>query len=66
MSKIYIHNPRCSKSRQGLNILSEKGIKFEIHEYLKTPLTKKSRGYIRSADKNLFSERVYENQRKVI
>ena len=46
MSKIYIHNPRCSKSRQGLNILSEKGIKFEIHEYLKTPLTKKTLGEI--------------------
>ena len=42
MSKTYIHNPRCSKSRQGLSILSEAGIKFDIHEYLKTPLSKKT------------------------
>lgn len=36
--KIY-HNPRCSKSRQALNLLQEKGIKPEIIEYLKTPPT---------------------------
>ncbi len=34
--KIY-HNPRCSKSRQTLALLEEKGIKPEIVEYLKTP-----------------------------
>ena len=38
--KLY-HNPRCSKSRQGLSILREKGLDFEIVEYLKNPLTKK-------------------------
>lgn len=32
--KIY-HNPRCSKSRTALNLLTEKGIKPEIKEYLK-------------------------------
>ena len=37
--KIY-HNPRCSKSRDSFNLLSEKGIEFETIEYLKTPLTK--------------------------
>ena len=36
--KIY-HNPRCGKSRQTLAILQEKGIKVEIIEYLKIPLT---------------------------
>lgn len=36
--KIY-HNPRCSKSRQALSILHDKGIEPEIIEYLKTPLT---------------------------
>jgi len=38
--KIY-HNPRCSKSRQGLAILKEAKMDFEIIEYLKNPLSKK-------------------------
>ncbi len=37
--KIY-HNPRCSKSRNSFNLLTEKGLEFETIEYLKTPLTK--------------------------
>ena len=28
------HNPRCSKSRQALNLLSERGIEFEEFRYL--------------------------------
>ena len=36
--KIY-HNPRCSKSRQTLNIIREAGQEPEIVEYLKTPPT---------------------------
>jgi arsenate reductase (glutaredoxin) len=35
--KIY-HNPRCSKSRQTLELLKGSGIEPEIVEYLKTPL----------------------------
>ncbi len=35
-TRIY-HNPRCSKSRQTLQMLAEKGIAPEIIEYLKTP-----------------------------
>ncbi len=35
---IYLHNPRCSKSRQGLKLLEEKGVEFEVREYLKNPL----------------------------
>ncbi len=31
------HNPRCSKSRQTLELLTDKGISPEIIEYLKTP-----------------------------
>lgn len=29
------HNPRCSKSRQTLNLLLEKGVEPEVVEYLK-------------------------------
>jgi arsenate reductase (glutaredoxin) len=36
--KIY-HNPRCSKSRQTLQLLQDKGIKPEIIDYLKAPPT---------------------------
>ena len=32
------HNSRCSKSRAALDLLTEKKQKFEIVEYLKTPL----------------------------
>lgn len=31
------HNPKCSKSRQTLELLREKGVKPRIIEYLKTP-----------------------------
>ena len=37
--KIY-HNPRCTKSRQTLALLTDRGIKPEVVEYLKTPPTK--------------------------
>ncbi|MFK7981820.1 MAG: arsenate reductase (glutaredoxin) [Saprospiraceae bacterium] len=37
--KIY-HNPRCSKSRQTLNLIKENGVEPEIVLYLKTPPTK--------------------------
>lgn len=33
------HNPRCSKSRQTLQLLQDKGITPEIKEYLKNPPT---------------------------
>lgn len=36
--KIY-HNPRCSKSRQTLELLNDNGVNAEIVEYLKTPLS---------------------------
>lgn len=36
--KIY-HNPRCSKSRQAVALLTEAGVEFDIIEYLKTGLS---------------------------
>jgi len=35
---IVYHNPRCSKSRQTLQLCEEAGSEVEIIEYLKTPL----------------------------
>ena len=37
---IIYHNPRCSKSRQTLQLLRKEGIEPTIVEYLKTPLAK--------------------------
>ena len=36
--KIY-HNPRCSKSRQGLAILQDAQVEPEIINYIKNPIT---------------------------
>ena len=37
MAVTIYHNPRCSKSRQALALLQDKGIEPEIVEYLKHP-----------------------------
>ncbi len=37
MTTTIYHNPRCSKSRQTLGLLQERGIEPEIIEYLVTP-----------------------------
>lgn len=38
MSDVIIyHNPRCSKSRQTLDLLQEKGVNTDVVEYLSTP-----------------------------
>ncbi len=39
MAVTIYHNPRCSKSRQTLALLQERGVDIEIIEYLKTPPT---------------------------
>ena len=39
MLTIY-HNPRCSKSREGLQLLEELNEPFTVIKYLDTPLTK--------------------------
>lgn len=40
MITIY-HNPRCRKSREGLEIVENSGEKFEVKEYLKEPPSEK-------------------------
>lgn len=40
MVTIY-HNPRCRKSREGLQLVEASGVPHEIRLYLKEPLTKK-------------------------
>ncbi|MBT3585144.1 MAG: arsenate reductase (glutaredoxin) [Halobacteriovoraceae bacterium] len=39
MSYTYYHNPRCSKSRQGLALLEERELDFEVVLYLQNPPT---------------------------
>ena len=39
MAVVIYHNPRCSKSRQTLSLLEERGIDPQIVEYLQTPPT---------------------------
>jgi arsenate reductase len=39
MAVVIYHNPRCSKSRETLALLNDKGIKPKVIEYLKTPPT---------------------------
>ena len=40
MITIY-HNSRCSKSREGLEIIKNSNIEYEVVEYLKKPLNEK-------------------------
>lgn len=43
--KIY-HNPRCTKSRETLQILESENADFEVVKYLDTPLDKKELKHI--------------------
>ena len=41
MEKVIVwHNPRCSKSRNGIKYLDEKGVEYETRRYLDNPPTK--------------------------
>ncbi len=40
MSYTLYHNPRCSKSRETLALLKDKGLNFNVLEYLNTPPTR--------------------------
>lgn len=41
MPLIIYHNPRCSKSRETLELLKDKSLKPKVIEYLKDPPTAK-------------------------
>src|SRR5689334_18380114 len=39
MTDVFLHNPRCSKSRAALALLREAGIELPLREYLEDPLS---------------------------
>lgn len=39
MNDVFLHNPRCSKSRAALELVRESGVELPIREYLDQPLT---------------------------
>jgi arsenate reductase len=39
MSDVFLHNPRCSKSRAALELVRESGVELPVREYLRMPLT---------------------------
>jgi len=46
LNNVILHNPRCAKSRETLNILNENNIDLKIIEYLKHPPSIKELDYI--------------------
>ena len=49
---IIYHNPRCSKSRQTLQLCEEAGVELEVIEYLKTPPDEAAlKGLLKKLDK---------------
>ena len=39
MTDVFLHNPRCSKSRAALELVREAGVALPIREYLREPLS---------------------------
>ena len=58
----YYHNPRCRKSREGLELLNNNNHEYEIIEYLKKPLTKKELAEILSFLKMKPMELIRKNE----
>lgn len=67
--KIY-HNPRCSKSREGLKYLEEKGFEIEVIDYMKTGISASeikeflSKSGLKVADIIRTNEDLYKEQYK--
>jgi arsenate reductase len=39
MTDVFLHNPRCSKSRAALELVRDAGIELPVREYLREPLS---------------------------
>lgn len=39
MTDVFLHNPRCSKSRAALELVREAGVDLPVREYLREPLS---------------------------
>src|SRR5687767_2289803 len=39
MTDVFLHNPRCSKSRAALELMRDAGIELPVREYLHEPLS---------------------------
>jgi len=39
MTDLFLHNPRCSKSRAALELMRESGVELPVREYLDEPLS---------------------------
>ena len=39
MTDLFLHNPRCSKSRAALGLVQDAGVSMVVREYLKEPLS---------------------------
>lgn len=39
MTDVFLHNPRCSKSRAALELVRDAGVELPVREYLRNPLS---------------------------
>jgi len=39
MNDLFLHNPRCSKSRAALELVQDAGVELPVREYLREPLS---------------------------
>lgn len=39
MTDLFLHNPRCSKSRAALDLVRDAGVDLPVREYLRDPLS---------------------------
>ena len=39
MTDVFLHNPRCSKSRAALELVNESGVELPVRKYLDDPLS---------------------------